>query len=766
MTSRRGMLWLVAIVVGSCSAWAQDAATPVRYDDFQVVRTYPTTWGEIEQMRDLGLRLLSDGEAPGLVDYLVPPEAMEGFRALGINHVVLNKDLQKSIDAERARLTQRQPADPRSRAWYDDFKTFDEIVAKLNTMVADRPDIASLIDIGDSIEGRDIWALRISGPGTDKPAILYNGTQHAREWIAPMVNMYIADALVYGYGSDLEITSLVDRVEIFIIPVVNPDGYVYSWTTDRMWRKNRRDNLGTSCDGVDPNRNWDAAWSAPGASGDPCDETYYGTAPFSEPETAAMRDFYYAHPNIVSNIDYHSYSQLILSPYGYTTALPADNDIFLELGEAMHDEILAVHGVSYDWGPIISTIGYQASGGSVDWCYDDQGVFSFTIELRPASAWPGFELPPEEIIPTCEENLPAAFYLAEWSSTPVQFSFPNGLPARLTPDTPTVVLVEVDEIGATIDSASLRLFSRVGTAGGFTESTLANLGGSQYEATLPATGCGRTLQYYFYGQTTGGQDVVSPADAPAALYAAESVLVDTAFEDDFEADMGWTVSGDAADGHWERGVPADWGRGDPPADSDGSGQCYLTDNDLFSDNSDVDNGTTILMSPAIDMTEGATISYAYWLNDIPGGPLGAEDAMTIEVATNAAGTNWVELRSYGTPASNWRMDEIEVGVEVPASATVRVRFMARDLDPQNVVEAGVDDFQVIKVLECPFDVGDLNCDGMINSFDIDPFVLALSDATAYSAAYPDCDVSLADANGDGLVNSFDIDAFVTLLTGP
>ena len=296
--------------------------------------------------------------------------------------------------------------------WFADYKQFGDIETKLLAMANDRPDLVTLVDIGDSIEGRDIWALRISGSPSGKPAVLLNGTQHAREWISPMVNMYVADRLVYGYDTDPQIRSRLDQAEVFIVPVVNPDGYVFSWTDERLWRKNRRYNANGSY-GVDLNRNWDANWGGAGSSGTPSSTTYRGTAPFSEPETTALRDFFIANPQIVSNIDYHSYGQYVLSPYGYTYELSADHELLMDIGTAMQSEIAAVHGEFYETGPAADTL-YRFSGGSIDWAYDSQGVLAYTIELRPPGS-PYFELPSAEIIPTCEENLPAALYLIDRS---------------------------------------------------------------------------------------------------------------------------------------------------------------------------------------------------------------------------------------------------------------------------------------------------------------------------------------------------------------
>jgi hypothetical protein len=164
---------------------------------------------------------------------------------------------------------------------------------------------------------------------------------------------------------------------------------------------------------------------------------------------------------------------------------------------------------------------------------------------------------------------------------------------------------------------------------------------------------------------------------------------DASFADDFEADLGWSVSGGASSGAWVRAVPADHGLGDPPADADGSGMCFVTGVD-----DDVD-GETRLTSPPMDMTDGAIVSFYYWLGTSPVNPMAPEvDYLRVEAATDPAGTDWTILRTYAFPASTWRRDTIEVGVELPATSTVRIRFVANDRFADDILEAGVDQFQV------------------------------------------------------------------------
>ncbi len=227
------------------------------------------------------------------------------------------------------------------------------------------------------------------------------------------------------------------------------------------------------------------------------------------------------------------------------------------------------------------------------------------------------------------------------------------------------------------------------------------------------------------------------------------------FADDGESDMGWTISGTAVNGGWERGVPVDGNRGDPGADHDGSGSCWLTQNDLgpLSDgNSDVDDGVTVMTSPAIDASGGGTLSYAYWLNDVANGTLN-EDELVVEIATNASGTDWSVARTYTTALSAWRTDSLAV----PDTPTLRVRFSVSDDDPQNVVEAGIDAV-VVSTVECvavpPACVGDMDGDGDVDVFDFGEF------ATAFGTSLGDPGYNAAaDLDGDDDVDVFDFGVF-------
>jgi len=217
-----------------------------------------------------------------------------------------------------------------------------------------------------------------------------------------MVNQLCTD-----YGKDPVVTNLLDKMVFTVLPVFNPDGYSYTWTDNRMWRKTRSPNPGSSCIGTDPNRNWDDHWCQQGASDDPCDDAFCGPAAFSEVELKAVSNYIKAKaPFYQGYINFHAYSQLWMSPWGWTTDLPKDFQIQNALSKAATDALTNLFGTQYQYGPIASTI-YPASGSSADWTYEFANVlYSYGVELRDTGQY-GFLLPASQIVPSGQETYAA-----------------------------------------------------------------------------------------------------------------------------------------------------------------------------------------------------------------------------------------------------------------------------------------------------------------------------------------------------------------------
>lgn len=294
------------------------------------------------------------------------------------------------------------------------YHTYGEIESELKAFTESHPEIANLTSLGKSVEKRELWAIKISdnvNQNEEEPIVVFLGAHHAREWISVDVPFLIAKHLVEKYSSDTLITRLVDNAEIWIVPMVNPDGHQYSIATDRLWRKNRRYN-GDGTYGVDLNRNYSYQWGGPGSSGDTFSEIYRGPYPFSEPETQAVRDFLQQQfPKAL--ISYHNYGQLILYPWGFTHEPAPDKALLDSLAVIMAHKIRSVHGKNYV--PDQASTLYLSSGDTADWLYALLSIPAYTVELRPESYNPGFLLPEGQIQSTFEENLPAALFLIHWA---------------------------------------------------------------------------------------------------------------------------------------------------------------------------------------------------------------------------------------------------------------------------------------------------------------------------------------------------------------
>lgn len=285
--------------------------------------------------------------------------------------------------------------------WFEDFRRTPEIDQRLDEL-ADLSSMASVAEIGTSIEGRSIRALTIGHGGDDRPTLVAIGTQHAREWISPMVTTCLADALVRGWADDdPEVMGFLELIDVIIVPVVNPDGYEYSWDFDRFWRKNRRPG-----GGVDLNRNWAASWGTGVAGEPPSSPIFPGSAPFSEPETDAVRMLVESH-NVVGFLDYHSPIALVLYPFAYTSDPGPEEDVESGWAEQMAAAISSVHGVPHGSGK--PGVGNPSGGLAQDWAHGEQQALAWTVELRGGD----FVLPADEIVPACEENFAGFVVIAQ-----------------------------------------------------------------------------------------------------------------------------------------------------------------------------------------------------------------------------------------------------------------------------------------------------------------------------------------------------------------
>jgi murein tripeptide amidase MpaA len=275
----------------------------------------------------------------------------------------------------------------------------------LRDTAAEFPTICTLINIGQSFEGRDLFVLKISS-GAGKPGIWIDANIHAREWITNAIGTYTINELLRS--TDPETRRLTEDFDWYIMPMMNPDGYEYSRNTDRMWRKTRSTTTSPlGCRGADPNRNWGYTWNQGGSSPNPCTDTFMGATAFSEPENAAANTYFATIAGQVKfYLSLHSYSQLILLPYGHNNnRIPQYNE-WMRIGNLAAAAFRQRFGTNFRVGNIVDLL-YVASGGSMDHVLGTHGTaLTYTFEMRDTGSY-GFLLPPAQIVPSCLEFMDA-----------------------------------------------------------------------------------------------------------------------------------------------------------------------------------------------------------------------------------------------------------------------------------------------------------------------------------------------------------------------
>jgi len=329
------------------------------------------------------------------------------------------------------------------------YHDFAEMVAELQQAASDHPAIFSLFSIGTSYQGRTIWAGKISdnvGIDEDEPEVLLTHHQHAREHLTVEMALYTLKMLTDEYGTTQQVTDLVNSREIWMVFDMNPDGGEYDISTGSYlsWRKNRQPNSGSSYIGTDLNRNWGYRWGCcGGSSGTTSSETYRGSAAFSAPETAVVRDFVNSRAlccggeqQITVAIDFHTYSELVLWPYGYTyTDVPSDmtqddHDVLVAMGQAM----AATNGYTPEQASDL----YITDGTINDWLYGVHGVLNYTFEMYPRTSAQGGFYPPDEVIPAeTSRNRAAVLYLLEQADCPYDVIGKGGVYCGGTPPVDT-----------------------------------------------------------------------------------------------------------------------------------------------------------------------------------------------------------------------------------------------------------------------------------------------------------------------------------------
>jgi murein tripeptide amidase MpaA len=404
------LLFFLFGLIALCLASSNDELKT--YSGYTVYKVTPRSDEHIGVLKSLSEKLIGEQvsfwtDVRGLdrpVDIMVSPNTKDTFLSLlkkmNFQTEIKIEDVGKMI-GELAKTLNTKLDDDFD---YSKYHTYEQINAWIDSIALQYNDRVSVINFGKSYEKRDIRGFKIS-LGAGRKAVWIDGGIHAREWISPATVIYIAEKFLSQYGQDADITKILDTYDVYVLPVFNVDGYAYTWKSDRLWRKTRKPNKGSVCVGTDPNRNWDAHFCETGASRNPCSDTFCGSEPFSEVETKLISDYILSiKDRLASYMNVHSYSQLWMSPWGWTNQNPPDFAKQNGASKAAIEALASLYGTKYEYGTIANTI-YLASGSSVDWCYDKAGiVFSHTPELRDTGRY-GFLLPENQITPTGEETL-------------------------------------------------------------------------------------------------------------------------------------------------------------------------------------------------------------------------------------------------------------------------------------------------------------------------------------------------------------------------
>lgn len=340
---------------------------------------------------------------------LVTPNVQASFefemRQRGIEYKVIDNNVGESVQAEHLLHISTNPTYDNKSSGIDFYSIhrFDKINAYLDQLARDYPERVSVNTAGLTYEGREMKTITVTNGDRrpDKKVIFVDAGIHAREWIAPSVALYIIQQLVENFAEP-ENSALLDDYDWIILPVVNPDGYEYSHTGNRLWRKTRKPNA-NNCYGTDGNRNFDFHWGEIGASNLPCQDTFMGSSAFSESETKVVRDLMLgSRERIKFYLTLHSYGNYFLYPWGYTSDLPENWRDIDRVARAGANAINANTGSQYKVGSSTNVL-YPAAGGSDDYALGVAGIpIAITMELPPG--FKGFQVLPQEILPMATES--------------------------------------------------------------------------------------------------------------------------------------------------------------------------------------------------------------------------------------------------------------------------------------------------------------------------------------------------------------------------
>ncbi|KAF5297197.1 hypothetical protein FQA39_LY12212 [Lamprigera yunnana] len=372
------------LIVFCCAAIASVYAAHFSYEAYKVYQVYPSNQNDVLLLKQLENTLEVDiwsslrfrGKP---VDIMVEPNKQSKFEGVlkkhGLMYHVRVNNVEENVQKERL-MQARSAISRKGRISFTSFNRMAEIDAYLDQISSQTK----------------LKVVKIStNPSANKPIIFIDAGIHAREWIAPAQALYIIQELVENSAN----IDLLNKVDWHILPVLNPDGYEYTHTSYRYWRKTVKPS-GNGCMGTDGNRNYDFHWGGLGTSSNPCSDIYKGDVPFSEPETQNTKTYIEINKNRIKlYLTFHSYGGYLLYPWGYTSDLPPNSDQLHSLGLAVSSAIVDAGGEEFTVGSSTNEMG-PGAGGSDDWAMGVAGInLSYTVEMPG----PDFVIPPDFILP-------------------------------------------------------------------------------------------------------------------------------------------------------------------------------------------------------------------------------------------------------------------------------------------------------------------------------------------------------------------------------
>lgn len=391
------LLYLLLIVSSSAKS---------RYDGYLLYKIHIESDWQMQVLRAMeqNNRLYIFWKLPTAVgrdaELMIPPQKQNDLNKIlkryNFKAEIITNNLQLLMDNEGMNHNSAATFD------WTRYYSLNKVNQFLNKIHRKYKNVTEIFELGRTYEGRPIFGIKISfKPGN--PGIFIEANIHAREWISTATSTWIINELLTS--NENVIKDIAQNVDWYIIPVANPDGFEYTYTHDRIWRKTRKPSS-KSCYGADPNRNFGYQWNTGGGSDDPCSEIYGGSGPFSEPEVLALAHFYAKIANnITAYLSFHSYSQILMYPYSSDKAGRISNENeHKKVGKSMVDALYKRYHTTYEFGNVVDLL-YTASGGSIDWIKVAHNTpFVFVYELRDQGKY-GFMLPAEQIIPTSKETL-------------------------------------------------------------------------------------------------------------------------------------------------------------------------------------------------------------------------------------------------------------------------------------------------------------------------------------------------------------------------